>query len=59
MLNIDVVDLKTVTPGNNKLYVRWNAYIRGLLTGTHTNAEITGSVHQAFVQTPQLQTTAQ
>ncbi|MEI7724258.1 MAG: DUF4136 domain-containing protein [Bacteroidota bacterium] len=59
MLNIDLVDLKTVTAGSNKLYVRWNAYVRGLLTGTHTTSEITGSVHQAFVQTPQLQTTAQ
>ena len=59
MLNIDLVDLKTVTAGSDKLYVRWNAYIRGLLTGTHTTSEITGSVHQAFVQTPKLQTTAQ
>jgi hypothetical protein len=58
MLNMDLVDLKNPVPGSQKLYVRWNAYIRGLLTGDHTNADITGTVDQAFTQTPQLKTTA-
>ena len=58
MLNIDVVDLKNADPASKKLYIRWNAYIRGLLTGTHTNSDITGSIDQAFIQTPQLKTTA-
>jgi hypothetical protein len=56
MLNMDMVDLKVTIPNSQKLYVRWNAYIRGLLTGTHTTYEITGKVDQAFIQTPQIQT---
>jgi hypothetical protein len=55
--NILLVDLKYPAP-NNQLYVRWNAYIRGLLTSTHTTSEITGSIDQAFIQTPQLVTSA-
>jgi len=58
MINIEFVDLKIVDPDNQRLYVRWNAFIRGLLTGTHTTSEITGSVDQAFTQTPQLVTSA-
>jgi hypothetical protein len=58
MLNMDLVDLKITDPDSQKLYMRWNAYIRGLLTGDHTTAQITASVHQAFVQTPQLVTAA-
>ena len=58
MLSINLVDLKNPDPASQKLYVRWNAYIRGLLTGTHTTPEITESVDQAFIQTPQLKTTA-
>jgi hypothetical protein len=58
MLNMDLVDLVKTDPVSQKLYVRWNAYIRGLLTGDHTNLEISNSVHQAFVQTPQIKTTA-
>ena len=58
MLNIDLVDLKNANVTTQKLYIRWNAYIRGLLTGTHTNTDITNSVDQAFIQTPQIQTTA-
>lgn len=54
---IELVDLKYPAP-NNKLSVRWNAYIRGLLTGSHTNSEILNSINQAFIQTPQLKTTA-
>jgi len=59
MINIELIDMKIVDPENQRLYIRWNAFIRGLLTGTHTTAEITGSVDQAFIQTPQLITTAQ
>jgi hypothetical protein len=55
--DIDLIDLKNVAP-NNSLYLRWSAFIRGLLTGTHTDAEILNSIDQAFTQTPQLQTTA-
>jgi hypothetical protein len=57
-LTIDLVDLKYPNTANHKLYARWNGFIRGLLTGSHTQAEITNSVHQAFVQTPELKTTA-
>ncbi len=52
---IDLVDLKKVV--NNTVMVRWNAFIRGLMTNTHTQADITNSVDQAFTQTPVLKTT--
>jgi hypothetical protein len=55
--NILLVDLKNPAP-NNQLYVRWNAYIRGLLTGSHTESEVLSAIDQAFTQTPQLMTTA-
>ncbi len=58
MLNIELFDLKVIMPGQQKLYLRWNAFVRGLLTGSHTTPEITGSVDQAFIQTPQLKTNA-
>lgn len=53
---IDLVDLKNPTP-NNQLMVRWNAYIRGLVTDTHTQSEVLQYVDQAFTQTPSLKTT--
>ncbi len=56
LANIELIDLKTAT--TDRAYIRWNAYIRGLLTGSHTTAEITAKVDQAFIQTPQLVTTA-
>ncbi len=56
MANIELMDLKNVTT-DKRAAVRWNAFIRGLLTDSHTTAEITGRVDQAFIQTPQLQTT--
>jgi hypothetical protein len=56
MANIELMDLKNVT-SDNRAAVRWNAFIRGLLTDTHTTADIIGRVDQAFIQTPQLQTT--
>ncbi len=55
--NIELIDRKYPNTVNNTYAIRWNAYIRGLLTGNHTTAEITGSVDQAFTQTPQLATT--
>lgn len=56
--NIELVDLKVVDTTKKQLSLRWNAYIRGLLTGDHTTADILHCVDQAFVQTPQLKTTA-
>ncbi len=58
MANIELVDLKVVDNPNQKLFLRWNAFIRGLLTGEHSTQQITQSVDQAFIQTPQLKTTA-
>ena len=55
LANINLIDMKNIAPGNT-LYLRWNAAIRGLLTGTHTSIEVTDAVHQAFTQTPQLMT---
>ncbi len=52
---IDLVDFKVKK--DNKIMVRWNAYIRALLTGNHTQSEILQSVDQAFTQTPTLKTT--
>jgi hypothetical protein len=56
LADIELIDLKNVNTANNTLYMRWNAYIRGLLTGDHTQSEILNSIDQAFTQTPQLQT---
>ena len=53
---IDMVDFKNPTP-DNKLMIRWNAYIRGLLTDTHTQADILKCVDQSFTQSPQIKTT--
>lgn len=59
LADIELIDLKVVPPGGNTRYLRWNAYIRGLLTGSHTDAELLQTINQAFTQTPQLKTTAQ
>ena len=53
---IDLADFTTVNPGN-KFMVVWNAFIRGLLTDTHTQNDVFQSVDQAFAQTPSLKTT--
>ena len=58
MANIELLDLKNPDTENDRTPIRWNAFIRGLLTGYHTTSEIIGKVDQAFIQTPQLQTTA-
>jgi hypothetical protein len=59
LANIELVDLKVFPEGSKTRYLRWNAYIRGLLTGQHTEGEILNSIDQAFTQTPQLKTNAQ
>jgi hypothetical protein len=56
MGNIELIDLKNVNTASNVLYIRWNAFIRGLLTGNHSQAELLNSIDQAFTQTPQLKT---
>ena len=53
-LIVDMVDLKNANPITQEISICWTAYIRGLLTGYHTTGEITTSIDQAFVQTPQL-----
>lgn len=57
LLNIELLDLKN---GNatNGTPIRWNGFIRGILNGYFTTADVTASVDQAFIQTPQLKTTA-
>ena len=57
MANIEMIDLKTADPTSQRASINWNAFIRGLLTGSHTTAEITSKVDQAFIQTPQIKTT--
>ena len=58
LADIQLIDLKNVNNASNTLYIRWDGYIRGLLTGSHTQAEVLSAVDQAFTQTPQLQTSA-
>lgn len=58
LANIELIDLKFSNPDKKEFYLRWNAYIRGLMTGSHSTGEITGAIDQAFNQTPQLKTTA-
>ncbi|MEI8007562.1 MAG: DUF4136 domain-containing protein [Bacteroidota bacterium] len=55
MLLIEMQDLKNYNPTTQKVYIRWDAFIRGLMTGTHTNSDLVASVDQAFIQTPQIQ----
>jgi hypothetical protein len=52
---IDLFDLKYPS-SDNKLYSRWNVFIRGLYTDAHTATEIDKSIDQAFAQTPTLKT---
>lgn len=46
---MDMMDLKH--PVANKYPIVWNAYIRGLMTGTHTTSEIQQAIDQSFKQT--------
>jgi hypothetical protein len=57
MANIELMDLKNATD-DNRAAVRWNAFIRGLYTDTHSTSDVTASIDQAFIQTPQLKTSA-
>jgi hypothetical protein len=57
MANIELMDLKNATE-DKRAAVRWNAFIRGLYTDTHSTSDVTASIDQAFIQTPQLLTTA-
>jgi hypothetical protein len=52
---IDLADF--YSPKGEKIMVIWNAFIRGLLTDTHTQSDMMESVDQAFAQTPSLATT--
>lgn len=46
-----LMDMMNVqNPVDNKIPVCWNAYIRGLVTGDHTTAQIEASIDQAFKQ---------
>ena len=58
MANIELIDLKYLNTTTKQFYIRWNALIRGLVTGEHSTSEITAAVDQAFAQTPQLVTTS-
>ncbi len=48
---MDMMAIKDKDPATKKIPVCWNAYIRGLLTGDHTTAQIQQSIDQAFTQT--------
>jgi hypothetical protein len=52
-ITIEMFDIKNA-PLEEVYYIRWNAYIRGLLSGNHTSTDIVNSIDQAFIQTPQL-----
>jgi len=56
LANMQMVDLlkKVVNGDQTTIYVRWTALIRGLMTGTHTAADVQNAIDQAFVQTPQI-----
>ena len=54
-LVIEMVNFKDVTD-NGQVPVVWDVFIRGLLTGTHTTSDVTGSIDQAFTQTPAIKT---
>jgi hypothetical protein len=58
LCSMELIDLKVLPPNPNQRYLRWNGYIRGLMTGNHTLDEIKRSIDQAYIQTPQLKTTA-
>jgi hypothetical protein len=52
-LIIEMLDLKNAE-AEEKIFIRWDALIRGLLTGNHSSSQVTASIDQAFTQTPQL-----
>lgn len=56
LLVTELLDLKNPNIGDQQLAIRWSVFIRGLLSGNTSNAEITSSIDQAFEQTPTLKT---
>lgn len=54
-LIMEMVNFKAITP-SGQVPVVWNAFIRGLLTNTHTTTDVTNSIDQAFIQTPAIKT---
>lgn len=52
-LSIELLDLKNAME-EEIIFIRWNSFIRGLLTGSHTASQVQQSIDQAFIQTPQL-----
>ena len=54
---IDMADFINITP-DKKIPIAWYGYIRALLTGGHTLDQVKQSIDQAFVQSPQVHTTA-
>jgi len=47
-----LIDMMSVqTPVGGKIPVCWNAYIRGLVTNTHTSSQIQQAIDQCFNQT--------
>ena len=49
-LAIEMVNFRAITP-EKQIPVVWNAFIRGLLTDTHTISDVTSAIDQAFTQT--------
>lgn len=49
-LMIDMADLTTLSV-DSKIWIRWNVYIRALMTGDHTIGQIQQCIDQAFNQT--------
>ena len=56
-LLIDMLDFVNINE-DDQIPVVWFAYIRAVMTGYHTIGEITGSIDQAFLQTPSIKTNA-
>jgi len=51
-LIIEMYDLKNAASHNKKLYVVWSSFVRGLVTGNHTQDELNRNIDQCFIQTP-------
>ncbi len=51
VLAIDMFDRKNQK--DNKINAVWTGVVRGLYTGTHTDAQISDAIDQCFSQTPQ------
>jgi len=53
-LMIDLLDLKNAPSYDQKIHMIWNAYIRGLINGTHTLQQVLDNIDQCYLQTPVL-----